>query len=334
MPMLLALLLQAPASLLVQPLYLDERPPELRTLRHILIADDPQSEQDEELARSLVERLRKGADFRELLLDHSIAADKQVGGILGNFTPGILEPALDGYLFRAPVGEYSDPIRTKAGLHILQRLETYAAVLAIEVKLDDEARREEVTRRLAAGDDFAKLALELSCERESAQRGGQFAIYERGLQDRFLKALAFELPIGGTSEAVQGPNNWHWIRRVALDAVDPALREDYWVRMRGILVQFDIAEAAAKAQTRNQQEAKTIADSIVTRLRAGERLPDIAAQFNEDRGGMARQGDLGWIHRRGPFVSPVLKRAALQKVGEIVEPQITNFGYLIAVRER
>jgi hypothetical protein len=33
-------------------------------------------------------------------------------------------------------------------------------------------------------------------------------------------------------------------------------------------------------------------------------------------------------------VSPVLKRMALQKVGEIVEPQITNFGYLIAVRER
>lgn len=332
--MLSLLLCQISTSLLVQPLYLDEKPPELRTLRHILIKDDPSSEKDDELARSLVGRLRAGSDFGELALDHSIAPDRQQGGMLGNFTPGILEPALDGYLFSAEPGSISDPVRTPAGIHILQRLDTYAAVLAIEVKLEDEARRAEVTRRLAAAEDFALVARELSQEPTSAVRGGQFAIYERGQQDRFLKAAAFELPMGAVSEPLQGPVAWHWIRRVPLDAVDPALREDYWVRMRGVLVQFDIAERAAKNQQRNQGDAKKIADGIVARLRAGEKLADIAAQFNEDRGGMERRGDLGWIHRRGPLLSPVLRRMTLQKVGEIVEPQITNFGYLIAVRER
>ena len=332
--MLAILLCQLSTSLLVQPLYLEEKPPEVRTLRHILIADDPASDKDEELARSLVDRLRGGADFRELAHDHSIAPDRQQGGLLGNFTPGILEPALDGYLFGAEPGAISDPISTRAGHHILQRLDTYAAVLTIEVRLEDEARRAEVERRLAAGEDFARVARELSTDRVSGERGGQFAIYERGLQDRFLKAAAFELPIGGTSEALQGPTAWHWIRRVPLDALDPALRENYWVRMRGILVQFDIAEAAAKSQTRNQQDAKRIADSIVARLRAGESLSDLASQFNEDRGGIERRGDLGWVHRRGPLLSPTLRRMTLQQIGEIVEPQITNFGYLIAVRER
>lgn len=332
--MLAALFLQLQSSLLVQPLYLSEQAPEVRTARHILIAADPASDADEVLVASLVERLRSGANFEELVSAHSVAADKAQGGLLGNFTPQILEPALDRFLFAAQAQEISDPIATPAGWHIVQRLDSYAAVLHLEVKLNDEAKRDQVLRRLEQREAFDKLARELSDDRVSAERGGQFAIYERGMNDQFLKKTAFELAIGQVSPTLQGPNSWHWIQRVALTEVDPSLRENYWVRMRGILVQFDIAEQAAKNQTRTQAQAKAIADTIVQRLRAGESLAKLAGEFNEDRGGLARQGDLGWIHRRGPTVSPVLKRMTMQQVGEIPEPQPTNFGYLIAVRER
>ena len=344
MSLLALALVCAQSSLLARPLYLDEAPPELRSARHLLLhfaAGTRTREQTDELARELAQRAHAGEDFSALVRSHSQAPDAQSGGVLGSVARGMLEPHLDEFLFAAETGAVSEPIETPAGLVLLQRIETHAAVLQIQIDVKDPAgeapARERLARLLAKlsdGGDFAALARECSDEPESRARGGQFAVYERGANDQLLKQAAFDLPLGEVSQPLRSPLGYHVLKRVAEGDVDPALRENHWVRLRAILVQYDLAAGADTSRARDQKQAREIADGLARRLRAGEDMMQLAAEFNDDPGGKQRKGDLGWIHRSAPNLAPALAQAALLPPGQASEPLLSAFGYLIVRRER
>ena len=351
MALLTLALLCVQTSLLARPLYLDEAPPELRSTRHLLLgftsARHPppgtlrSRDEAQEFAAELARRARSGEDFAALVRSASQAPDAQSGGVLGTFARGMLEPRLDEFLFAAEPGAVSEPLETPAGWVLLQRIDTQAAVLQIRIDVKEpageaaaRARLAQLLGQLSSGGDFAKLAREFSDEPESRARGGQFAIYERGAADQLLKQAAFELAIGQVSEPVRSPFGYHVLKRVAPAELDPALRESLWVRMRAILVQYDLAQGADTTKAPDQKRAREIADALLARIRKGEELQQVAAEFNDDPGGKQRKGDLGWIHRGAPNLVPALRQAALLPVGTIGDVQLTPFGYLIVRRER
>lgn len=336
--MLVALLLQT--SLVARPMYLDDAPPELRTARHIVIADEPgvdaarARESTLRKAAEIEARLRDGADFETIVRQHTGDDAARHGAILGTFARGMLAPDLDQFLFGAEIDAVSAPIALERGVTILQRVETYVAVRHILVRGQDEVARkraQSLLERVRGGGDFAAIAREHSDDAESAARGGQFAIFERGPRDTLVKAAAFRLSVGETAGPIASPLGWHVLQRVAESDVAAALRENSFVRLRGILIRFETAEFASN---RDQAAAKALADALSERITAGEDMAALAAEFDEDVGGRERRGDLGWIYRHAASLPAALRQAALLPVGGTTAPGTSAVGYLILRREK
>ena len=91
--------------------------PEEIDVRHILI-------ETEEEAEEVLALLRAGEDFAELAKEHSQdpgSADE--GGALGFNGRGSFVKEFEDAAFALPVGEYSEPVKTEHGYHIIEVLE-------------------------------------------------------------------------------------------------------------------------------------------------------------------------------------------------------------------
>ena len=65
-------------------------------------------------------RIAKGADFAEMAKHFSEDATASSGGELGWFKPGELLDEMEKVVARLDVGEVSDPVRTKLGMHLIK----------------------------------------------------------------------------------------------------------------------------------------------------------------------------------------------------------------------
>lgn len=75
------------------------------------------------LAAQLRERLRHGEPFEALARKHSEAPGADEGGSMGWVHQGQLMPELDAAVFSLQPNEYSEPIKTRLGFHLLKVLE-------------------------------------------------------------------------------------------------------------------------------------------------------------------------------------------------------------------
>lgn len=98
--------------------------------------------------------------------------------------------------------------------------ELEASHILIEVASDaDEATvaaaREQVEKaqaRLAAGEDFALVAKEMSADPGSAEEGGSLGSFGRGVMDPAFEAAAFSQEVGVVGSAARTPFGFHLIR--------------------------------------------------------------------------------------------------------------------------
>lgn len=104
--------------------------PPLVSVRHILIAADPEDEiersQKMEIAQSLIKELQQGANFAQLAAVHSACPSKQHGGELGQLSKGQTVPEFERSILRLPLGLSTAPIESRYGYHIVdiqQRVE-------------------------------------------------------------------------------------------------------------------------------------------------------------------------------------------------------------------
>ena len=67
-------------------------------------------------------RIISGESFADLASVHSECASAQEGGDLGTFLRGDMEAAFEAALLELEEGEVSPIIRTRFGLHVIQRL--------------------------------------------------------------------------------------------------------------------------------------------------------------------------------------------------------------------
>lgn len=341
--MIAALCLQA--SLLLRPQYFGDAPPELRSARNILLIDSTSTQPGGSglapkealaFAEKMRERILAGEAFEDVARDHSNHPNAAGGAVLGNFARGMLAPPLDDFLFAAEVGDVSQPLVTAGSVHLLQRIDTRAAVLQILVEGtgdESKSKAEKLQAELAGGADFAELAREHSADAASAERGGQYAIYERGTRDVLLKAAAFELEPGEVSQPVPTSFGYHLLKRVALDEVDPKLAESHWGRFSVILVAFRPPDEPDPEKGRSRTEAEVLMEEIRLKLAAGDAFAELAAELNDDPAAKARNGDLGWVYRFAPGMDRTFERAFLLPVGGLSSPLQTPQGLLLLRRD-
>ncbi len=118
-----------------------------------------------------------------------------------------------------------------------QKLEEYLGEQLPESELQVRARhillttREEAEAalaRLKAGEDFGKVAKELSTDKSTSESGGDLGWFPIGMMDPEFEKVAFNTPPGQISEIVQSSYGFHIIKVEEKDenrALDPAILE-------------------------------------------------------------------------------------------------------------
>lgn len=101
-------------------------------------------------AKTILQRLKEGADFAELARQYSKDPSKDKGGDIGYFSRGQLIPEFENICFGLEVGQISDIVKTQFGYHIIKLTE----------------RKESGTRELSEAKDEIIRDLKGQAERE------------------------------------------------------------------------------------------------------------------------------------------------------------------------
>lgn len=89
-------------------------------------------------ADRIAEQLKRGAPFGAVAQQFSQGATAQAGGELGWVLPGALDPTLDAAVEKLQVRQYSEPVRSTAGWHVLYVIDRrpFAASRPDDVRLN------------------------------------------------------------------------------------------------------------------------------------------------------------------------------------------------------
>ncbi|CRI63603.1 PpiC-type peptidyl-prolyl cis-trans isomerase [Thiocapsa sp. KS1] len=144
---------------------------EQRSVRHLLLtvpqdADDAAAQAVEARVRAIRERILAGEAFAEVARAESQdPGSASEGGSLGTIEQGLMDPVFDTVAFNLPVGELSEPVRTRFGYHLIEVTE----IIPPATKPFDEVKEElraEVSRQRAEslfydlGERLANVAYE------------------------------------------------------------------------------------------------------------------------------------------------------------------------------
>ena len=183
-------------------------------------------------------------------------------------------------------------------------------------------RIEQALARVRAGEDFAKVAAEMSDD-GNREHGGEIGLRPAArLPDLFVDAVR-DVPVGGVSAVLRSGAGFHVLKVLARHDGATAITQ---TRVRHILLRTS-PELSAEVASRRLAEYRQQIES------AKRSFADIARQYSED-GSAAGGGDLGWTSP-GAMVPEFEAAMDALPVGGISQPIVSRFGvHLIQVLER
>lgn len=213
----------------------DRRKEEVKA-SHILINVKPDAAPKDTLkAWKEITDIRKkalsGKDFSELAKAHSDdPSAKDNGGSLGYFSALQMVYPFENAAYNTPVGEISQPVRTRFGYHIVKvedrrdsRGEIKVAHIMVRTSDSESEERQELAAKqiqdihseLKEGADFAEMALKYSDDGSTSSKGGELPWFGAGKMVEEFEEAAFALTENGQiSEPVKSRYGWHIIKRI------------------------------------------------------------------------------------------------------------------------
>jgi peptidyl-prolyl cis-trans isomerase SurA len=207
----------------------------------------------EKNAREIYDRLKDGADFRELAARYSEGPTALEGGALGwlkgEQIPSIFMPVLQD----KKAGDITEPFRTSNSIHIVKVDNLRSAVERSEIKqakirhiliqpneiIDDataKQRLEEVLAKIRSGEeDFAEQAKLLSDDPGSANLGGDLGWAETDSFAPEFKAAADAAELNQITEPFRTQFGWHILEvtdRRVYDNTDEVKQRNCVARIR------------------------------------------------------------------------------------------------------
>jgi len=195
-------------------------------LQHILVAVSASANATEieaanTKADSILSQLDAGADFATVAASQSDGSRALKGGDLGWRQRQELPSFVDTALETMDIDDVRGPLRSPNGLHIIRlaekqvgggsaQQETRLRHIFIAGNDADLATRLATAKsRIQNGEDFGKLAAEISEDPNSANAGGELPWFSRGQLPPALESTAAELELDVISEPFQTQYGWH-----------------------------------------------------------------------------------------------------------------------------
>ena len=212
-----------------------------------------------------IKRLNAGEEFGkvadELSADQSVTRNH---GYLGWFTALQLVWPFEKAMYDLPLNKISTPIKSDYGYHIIKvhnRRPAWGQVNARHImkmcndRMPQDVQEKkyqeivEIKKRLDAGEDFATLAMELSDDKASAQKGGDLGWFGIGRMVRDFEKATFELEVGETSEIIKTQVGYHIINLKEKRGVEPFEKKKSDIQR---MMQYDSRSTAAKTSFVNK----------------------------------------------------------------------------------
>ena len=239
------------------------------------------------------------------------------------------------------INRYRQPKKVRAR-HILAKV---AESASDEDKKKAREKIDAAKKRVDGGEDFAKVATEVS-EDGSAKQGGDLGFFGPGAMVKPFEDAAFALQPGQVSDVVTSRFGYHVIKVEEVQEEQIKTLDD---------VKVDIAKQMA-AETQQKAEAKKVAEQVLADLKAGTKpadlkvpglvkaadLVDPATQKPEDAFA-PRLDETGWFAKNARYVpkvgvAPDIVKAAFDLTAEApVAPQVfevQNRLYVVKLKER
>ena len=175
-----------------------------------------------------------------------------------------------------------------------------------------------IREQLQGGEDFAKLAGEVSEDPSAKQNGGKLGYFTAMQMVYPFETAAYKTAPGQLSLPVRTRFGYHVIK---VNDRRPAQGE---IKVAHLMVRVN-----ANAPKNDSLTARKKADELYARLKKGENWDKLVAQFSEDAGSAANGGELP------PFgtgrMIPSFEETAfkMQKPGDIAPPVQTPYGWHI-----
>ena len=182
-------------------------------------------------AADALAKLKNGVPFNEVAIEFSDdQSAKQNGGDLYYFTAGMTVPEFEDAIYKLKVGDYTkEPVRTQFGLHIVKlsdKRKRSDGIRASHILIQDQKdslgkvvdslgtynKAKDVLARIKNGEDFSKVATEVSQDPGSAPKGGDLGFFDRRRMVQPFDSVAFTLKAGEISDLVRTPFGWHIIK--------------------------------------------------------------------------------------------------------------------------
>ena len=190
----------------------------------------------EEQAEEIIRQLREGADFGTMAINYSKASTALEGGDLGWRSAGEIPSLFNEQILSLEIGATAGPIRSPAGIHIIQLLDKRGAslekaeqtlvrhilleVTAILSEKDAEETLANIRQRIVAGEEFGELAKEFSDDSGTALVGGDLGWSDPSSLDPKFAEVMEATDIGHISEPFRSAFGWH-----ILEVMDRRVRD-------------------------------------------------------------------------------------------------------------
>ncbi|HKB54263.1 MAG TPA: peptidylprolyl isomerase [Ramlibacter sp.] len=181
--------------------------------------------------------------------------------------------------------------------------------------LREKAQR--VQQRARAGEDFAKLAAEVSDAPGAAENGGVLGLRTGDRYPALFLQAVQSVPEGGVSDVIRSGAGFHVLKVLEKRSEGLPGAQVLQTHVRHILLRTgpQLSESAARQR---------LAD-FKRRIETGQAdFAQLARQYSQD-GSAANGGDLGWASP-GLFVPEFEQAIDALQPGEISDPIVTRFG--------
>ena len=200
------------------------------SLGHILIATPSQASPEiiqaaEKAAHDVYKKLESGADFSQLAVEFSNAPNALKGGDLGWRKAAELPETLGDAARKLSPAEFSKPIRSPSGFHIIlmkdkrggavqlveQLLVSHILLKPSEIRTSAQAKRQinQLSQRIQSGEEFTSIAKEYSDDSASGSEGGSLGWTQNGQMVPEFEQVMNNTPIGHVSAPFESRFGWH-----------------------------------------------------------------------------------------------------------------------------